>query len=261
MSLTETESVVAVLKQTRTKLIQMRENPSHNEPRFKWRVYEDTESTKPDYDNMIWHIEQQIIDAERSLRDPEQDAEMLMEKRAEMALMGERGDASAYFHTPFQEALFQEQIRHDIDYGYYDDDGCWNDGLYGDGPSVGDCPACGTQGVWWEDEGHTVDGHDVCHNCSTEAIIFMNLLGFITNRRVESNRWETEYSFAPIYIARQGVELGYLRGDDFDPNLYFIVEDYDFGSPSYAPIDWSGSGASLEETQAMCDRLNRGEIK
>src|SRR5690606_19690339 len=143
----ETKRVVSVLKQTRSKLIDLRANPPFVGPRFPWRNYPDDEpaSKRPNYNEMIDSIEHQIIDIEQAAyRDPVQDAEMRAEMHAEMALTGVQDDPSLYMHTPFEEELFQERIRHDIDYGYYDEDGSWNEGLYGDALNISDCPTCST---------------------------------------------------------------------------------------------------------------------
>lgn len=196
----ETEQVVSVLKQTRSKLIDLRDNPPFVGPRFPWRNYPDDEpaSKRPNYNEMIDSIEHQIIDIEQAAyRDPVQDAEMRAEMYAEMALTGVRDDPSLYMHTPFEEELFQEQIRHDIDYGYYDEDGSWNEGLYGDALNISDCPTCGTQGVSWDD-GECVsvdDEHDFCYVCAEEAIAFVYFLAYVTNHEIEVHPFETAYWF------------------------------------------------------------------
>jgi hypothetical protein len=65
-------------------------------------------------------LEDQIIDLENSLRDPEQDAERRMEINAAIAMSGNWGDnASDYMHTPMQERRYQQaiydQVRREMD--------------------------------------------------------------------------------------------------------------------------------------------------
>ena len=65
-------------------------------------------------------LEDQIIDLENSLRDPEQDAEMRMEINAAIAMSGNWEDnASDYMHTPMQELRYQQaiydQVRREMD--------------------------------------------------------------------------------------------------------------------------------------------------
>jgi len=191
----QVERTLAALLKARNEVAATAEKPVSTESRPKWRVYEDTYEVDPELlRRTLSDLDDQIIELERAAyRDPEQDAEMRAEMYAEMAITGVRDDPALYMHTPHEERLFQERIAHEVNYGYYDSDGYWEDGIYADVPCTVICPACGANEQ--SDEFFTVDGHDVCHQCSTEAIIFMNLLGVLTNTEVESNRWETEFNF------------------------------------------------------------------
>jgi hypothetical protein len=197
--MSETATIVGVLKRARAELLRLKERPVDVEPSFPWRARPE-EVERPDYDSAIYDIEQQIIDIERAAyRDPEQDAEMRMEMQAEFALTGVRDDPSLYMHTPFEEELFQERIRHDIDNGYYDDDGHWNEGLNGDSDYwSGPCPVCKTQTD--VDEVHYLSGEQACLHCFEEAFTWMNFLAVVTNHKLRSNRYETEYDFSDMRL-------------------------------------------------------------
>lgn len=75
-------------------------------------------------DEALVELEDQIIDLEKSLRDPEQDAEMRMEINAAIAMSGNWEDnASDYMHTPMQELRYQQSIHDEVRRGMDDEQG------------------------------------------------------------------------------------------------------------------------------------------
>lgn len=125
-------------------------------------------------------ITQQIIDIEIEARDPEQYSERYAEIAAEMHLTGVSDDPGLYLHTPEQERQYQKDIQRQIEYGYYDDDGYWNDGLYGDYYDTDCINVCG-----WQVEADFAD----------EALAFATFLSFITGVALSENEWGDEFYF------------------------------------------------------------------
>lgn len=145
----------------------------------------------------ITDVEDQIIDLEYSLRDPEQDAEMRAEINAAIAMSGNwNDDASLYMHTPMEERLFQESIQHDIDFGYFDSDGGWNEGLYSDYEPEPTCGFCNGSGQYAET---FFNGEGICATCLPDIVgiyALMHLLGLGELRKC--GRWDDEYVFYSI---------------------------------------------------------------
>lgn len=133
-------------------------------------------------------IESQIIDLEYRQRDPEQDMELRAELYAEMALSGVRDDVSLYMHTPMEEELFQQQILHQVQHGYYDDDGHWNEGLDEGAPHMGSCGLCGA--ILWEDDALNVNGHYSCDTCEPDIrALFIILCLIFPDLYLSEGRW------------------------------------------------------------------------
>jgi hypothetical protein len=179
------------LKRARQQMIEEK-NGETQEIRYPWRVYE-PEHPHIDWDRQIGELESLIVSLEREIYfpDPIQYQEMLMEKRAEMALYGERGDASAYFHTPFQEQMFQEGIERQLRYGYYDSDGFYEEG-WDSHDGYGACGVC----HYVTDEFMTQFGMDCCSNCAEEVIPFGFIVGMLLGIPVkERGRWNDEWCF------------------------------------------------------------------
>jgi hypothetical protein len=141
-------------------------------------------------------LDSEIIALERSLRDPEQDAEFRAEFYAEARMLGVRDDIHLYMHTPHEEELFQERIQHQVDYGYWDEEDGWVDGIHGyDDCEYGPCPTCHTM----SDEWMSIDGHDCCDTCGPDAEAFMHFIGRITSTEVlQSGRWGTDLMFTRV---------------------------------------------------------------
>ena len=194
----QVERTLAALRKARNEVAATAEKPVATEPRLPWREYEDTYEVDR---NLLRHtldeLDQQIIEIERAAyRDPVQDAEMRMELQAEMALTGVRDDPALYMHTPHEERLFQERIRHEVDYGYYDPEDGWVDGIYGDRwAGIGNCVTCNRSGIDLEDQWFMIAGHDACDYCADEAVPFMHFLGWLTNTKVDGGRFDNEFMF------------------------------------------------------------------
>ena len=166
---------------------------AYNEPCPPWRERdEDWRDEVQEAKDALQNITDQIITTEMSMRDPIQYAERRAEIYAAVAMNGFRDDPELYLHTPEQERLFQEQIEHQVKYGYYDSDGYWEDGWY-DGPNISKCE-CGAE--IWEDECYFAQGVSVCERCNEEAIAFHLLIWNLFNNgkyEVITDRWG-EYS-------------------------------------------------------------------
>lgn len=166
-----------------------------NEPFRPWRDDDGEFQDRQQAAKMaVEAIEAQIIDLERSLRDPEQDAEMRAEMYAEMALTGVHDDVELYFHTPMQEELFQARIHRQIEEGWFDEDGGWNEGLSEGAPREGSCTFC--HGPCWDDEGFWMNGLFGCENCYADIrglfvilCLLSQRLPFRSFRVVNEDKW------------------------------------------------------------------------
>jgi hypothetical protein len=163
-----------------------------NRPARPWRgesFYDEVKAAK----SALNDIDDQIIELEYSLRDPEQDAEIRAEINAAIAMSGNwNDDASHYMHTPMEERKFQEQIQHDINYGYYDEGG-WNEGMY-DGPQMGSCEGCNAE--LWDDDVLFVNGTALCQGCVEDFLAMLILMTLFSGAWIETNKWETEFNLA-----------------------------------------------------------------
>ena len=191
----QVERTLSALLKARDEVKRTIKAPVPDEPRFPWRNYEDTYEVDTDLlDRTLADLDAQIIEIERAAyRDPVQDAEMRAEMYAEMAITGVRDDPALYMHTPHEERLFQEGIQRQLQHGYYDSDGHWEDGWDTGDYWSGPCSRC--HGHTDMDEVVYVDGHDCCQHCCDEAIGFMHFLGWLTNTKIDSSRFETEFTF------------------------------------------------------------------
>lgn len=156
-----------------------------NEPIAPWRERpEDWVDQEHEAEGAFQEISDMLIQAEREAYgpDPEQLAEMMAEKAAELHLMGSHDDPSLYFHTPTQEEQFQEGILRQIRNGWYDEDGGWNEG---------------TDAPYEDDEGFMLDGYPVLPEFFQEALRFMEWLSWATNvELIDVNEWGEEFRFA-----------------------------------------------------------------
>jgi hypothetical protein len=190
-----TEYKIDALKQAQRNL-ESQIKSVQNEPRLPWRENEEWVDRVAGVKEALREITDEIIDLELSLRDPMQDAEMRYEIQCAIAASGNwHDDASHYMHTPEQERQFQEMIEHQIDYGYYDEHGQWEEGLRSGWDTYGPCSTCGHQ--FDREETLFADGHETCDFCNGEAISWMHFIAFVTRvQLVEGGRWSDEISFA-----------------------------------------------------------------
>lgn len=165
------------------------------EPVKVWRERpEDWHDNKAEAKEALRKITDQIIEAEIAERDPIQYAEQYAEISAACAMNGNRDDPSLYLLTPEQERLFQEQIRHDVEHGYWDSDGQYEPGLYEGMPQKGGCPTCGTE--LWDDECYFAFGTAVCESCNEDIVAWHLLCWNLFPRNVDKyelslDRWGT----------------------------------------------------------------------
>lgn len=204
-------------------------NTVENEPYFPWRERpEDWADKVRATKQALREITDEIISLEISMRDPEQYAEMKYEIEAAIAFSGNSNDrAEWYLHTDEQERLFQERIQDQVEYGYYDQEDGWVDGIR-ERPNVGTCPLCNASGVWFEDEGDYVDGNYACSTCYPEVRAWFNFLSWITITYVMADRWDGEVHWdleAFIGADSKWYRLEYPQEDDPAQRVVALEEE------------------------------------
>jgi hypothetical protein len=180
------EAQIAAMRAARSEMEkQISRAHSNADPRLPWRFYDRPAVDTDGLSEALYQIEAEIIGLERSLRDPEQDAEMRAEINAQIALSGNWDDnASYYMHTPLEEERFQAGIwaqveaehRNDMGYDYW----------------AGPCPCCGA--AVDEDQICQVDGWDTCYTeCYDEACNFAYFLSAVTLAPLKFDRHSDPY--------------------------------------------------------------------
>jgi hypothetical protein len=181
-----TELKIKALYKQRKSLINSRKQLDHPDyPILPWVEVDEEEEgdTKEQIDEAIYIVEGEIISLERSLRDPEQDAEMRAEINASIALSGNWDDnASHYMHTPLEEEMFQEGIYRQVMYEH--------DGYDSEGEGYS-CNVC--QMHVWSDEATMINGWDFCTHCSRDGIAWFVFLAFIMGYGVDGGKWDYEW--------------------------------------------------------------------
>lgn len=188
-----TQYQINALTETRERL--SREvNAIRNKPARPWRgetFFDEEREAK----EALRRIDDQIIELEWSLRDPEQDAEIRAELYAEMAFNGVHDDVSLYMHTPHQERRFQEQIMHDVTHGYFHPDDGWVEGTDGhEYEGHYRCVTCRGDGY---DDYIIFDGEELCQECLPDiAGLFIALSMIVPTTIVVPNesRYADEYT-------------------------------------------------------------------
>lgn len=192
MDIEATEYKIKALQRARNDL-ELEVKTVQNEPQKPWREGESIDYVSA-AKKALRDIQDQIIELELSLRDPIQEAEMRAELHIEMSLSGCRDDIDLYMHTPEQERMFQQEIRDQVDHGYYNEYGDWEDGLdSGRWDSYGPCDTCKNPTDY--EESIYIEGDLVCDYCGPDALGFFFLLCIVTGRGYRSNKWETEFNF------------------------------------------------------------------
>jgi len=183
------KSKIQALRAARTNLLRQIEGHA-GECRKPWRaVGAEQVDEREEMEVALVEITDEIIALERELRDPEQDAEMRAELAAEMAITGVQDDPDLYMHTPMEEELFQERIHDEVEYGYFDPESGWVDGIY-DQPNVGRCPVCKKDGVWFDDEGGFLYGDYFCGACFDDGLAWLIFLAAVCNLHAVEHRGE-----------------------------------------------------------------------
>lgn len=179
---------------------QLEDARRENEQEVPWRREKPHVNKEEIIKRAIHDVQNEIIGLERSLRDPEQDAEIRHEMMAEMAMNGCRdpwGESRLYMHTAKEEELFQAGIwaqveaEHREEMGYYDE--------------YGKCPCCGTM----TDEWMEIDGADCCTNCCEEVIYWLAFLSGVSHTTmVVCGRWKDQYQLISYEQYLEYVEEG-----------------------------------------------------
>jgi hypothetical protein len=192
---TATEYTIEALRQA----LRTAENNAASATNEPYRPWRDDPSDKTDNvaaaKEAVQSIENQIITLERSQRDPEQDAEISAELHVAMALNGVHDDVSLYMHTPMEEELFQQGIQRQLENGWYDEDGTYNEGWSEGMPHQGTCEFCG--GVLWDDEVMMMHGYSGCETCLPDILgLFLVLCLLNMGFYVSGEEWEWQVSEA-----------------------------------------------------------------